>query len=83
MYMYYVYIWIYSHSNKYNMIENANNEHICESILQILIEFGILLNWKTNTNFIEISLLSLLRFQFFTPRVKKVVVSQVFLSPAI
>lgn len=65
------------------MIENANNEHICESILQILIEFGILLNWKTNTNFIEISLLSLLRFQFFTPRVKKVVVSQVFLSPAI
>ena len=83
MYMYYVYIWIYSHSNKHNMIENANNEHICESILQILIEFGILLNWKTNTNFIEISLLSLLRFQFFTPRVKKVVVSQVFLSPAI
>ena len=65
------------------MIENANNEHICESILQILIEFGILLNWKTNTNFIEISLLSLLRFQFFTPRIKKVVVSQVFLSPAI
>lgn len=65
------------------MIENANNEHICESILQILIEFGILLNWKTNTNFIEISLLSLLRFRFFTPRVKKVVVSQLFLSPAI
>ena len=53
------------------MIENANNEHICESILQILIEFGILLNWKTNTHFIEISLLSLLRFWFFTPRAKK------------
>lgn len=65
------------------MIENANNEHICESILQILIEFGILLNWKTNTHFIEISLLSLLRFWFFTPRAKKVVVNQLFLSSAI
>ena len=29
------------------MIENANSEHIFESFMQILIEFGILLNWKT------------------------------------
>ena len=65
------------------MIENANNEHISESFLQILIEFGILLNCKTNKNFIEISLFSLLRFWFFTPRGQKVVVSLLFLLPAI
>lgn len=34
------------------MIENAKNGHICESLLQIFIELSVLLNWKTNENFV-------------------------------
>lgn len=49
------------------MVENTKNVHIPESFLQILLEFGILLNWKTNENFIEIALFSLL----FTREVNK------------
>lgn len=59
------------------MVENTKNVHISESFLQILLEFGILLNWKTNENFIEIALF------IVYPRGQQVVVSLLFLSPAI